>query len=108
MQTTKFPKEQLHRIRFTKRTEQQIAAKLSGAAAGPACASGFSDALTGKSLNIQTDGGPALRYTFRSRNRLILAEGSAAAVSCGYGALTLGQIALFSHWVPGTQRGYQR
>ena len=39
VQRIKYPKEQMHRIRYTNLTEQQIAAKLAAAAMGPACAS---------------------------------------------------------------------
>ena len=68
MLTTKYPKEQMHRIKYTKLTEAQISAKL-GASAGPASASPLSDALAGKSLKIVTNGGPTLSYRFASANR---------------------------------------
>ncbi len=47
-----YPKEQMHRIAYTKLTQQQ------------------SDVFAGKSLKIVTDRGPTLGYTFASRNRL--------------------------------------
>jgi MoaF N-terminal domain/MoaF C-terminal domain len=103
----KYPKEQLHRIRFTRLTKEQIAEKLGTAAAGPECASPYSDVLSGKSLTIVTDDGLTLHYTFDGKRRLSVAEGGAAPVAAGYGALTLKKIALFSHMVPGTQKGYQ-
>ena len=106
MQTIKYPKEQMHRIRYTKLTEQQIGEKLTAAAAGPACASPCSDVLAGKSLRIVTDNGPVLSYTFKSRSKLSLAEDNGTRVESGYGALTLKQIVLFSHMVPRTQKGY--
>jgi hypothetical protein len=102
----KYPKEQMHRIRYTKLTENQIATKLAVTASGPTCASGCSDVLAGKSLRIVTDNGPALSYTFRSRNKLSLAADRGHPAQCGYGALPLGQSVLFSHMLPGTQKGY--
>jgi hypothetical protein len=100
-----YPKEQMHRIRYTKLTEQQIGERLAAAAA-PACASGFSDALAGKSLKIVADDGLVLSYTFHGRNALALTEGSGKSVRAHYGALTLRQVVFFSHLVPGTQKGY--
>jgi len=106
VQKIKYPKEQMHRIRYTKLTEQQIAEKLAPAAAGPTCASPCSEALAGKSLRIVIDEGPVLSYAFKSKNKLTLAEDTGARVDAGYGALALKQIVLFSHLVPKTQRGY--
>ena len=106
MQRIKYPKQQMHRIQYTKLTEQQIGEKLAATAAGPACASAYSDAFAGKSLRIVTDGGPVLSYTFKGKNKLALAEDSGAPVESGYGALLLNQIACFSHMVPRTQKGY--
>ena len=64
MPRVNFPKEQMHRIRYTKLTESQITEKHQRAKAGPTSASALSDALAGKSLKIVTDGGPVLNYTF--------------------------------------------
>jgi hypothetical protein len=105
MSTTRYPQEQMHRIKYTKLTEAQISAKL-GAAAGPTSASPLSDALAGKSLKIVTDDGLALSYRFTSANKLTVTEGDGKAAQAGYGALTLDKVAFFSHLVPGTQRGY--
>jgi len=102
----KYPKEQLHRIKFTRLTSEQIAAKLVAAAPGPTCASPYSDALSGRSLTIVTDDGLTLHYTFHGERSLSVAEGGGAPIRAGYGALTLKQIAFFSHMVPGTQKGY--
>jgi hypothetical protein len=96
----------MHRIRYTKLTEAQIGEKLTAAGTGPSSASEYSDVLAGKSLRIVTDDGPALSYDFRDRNRLSVMEDGNAPVESGYGALTLKQLVLFSHMVPGTQRGY--
>ena len=107
MQKISYPKEQMHRIAYTKLTEQQIGAKLAAAAAaGPASAAPAASVLAGHSLRIVTDKGPTLRYTFSSNNRLSVAENDGKAVAAGYGALTLGHVAFFTHLVPGTQRGY--
>jgi hypothetical protein len=107
VQKINYPREQMHRIRYTKLTQKQISDKLVAAAAGPTCVTGYSDALAGKSLVIVTDNGPALSYSFKAKNRLSLAVDGGAAAHAGYGALTLGQLTLFSHLVPGTQTGYQ-
>ncbi|HEX6998618.1 MAG TPA: MoaF N-terminal domain-containing protein [Gammaproteobacteria bacterium] len=95
----------MHRIRYTKLTEAQIAAKLA-VVAGPTSASPLEDVFAGTTLRIVTDGGPALDYRFASADRLSVAENGGPAVQAGYGALTLGPLALLSHLVPGTQRGY--
>lgn len=103
--TIQYPKEQMHRIQYTKLTERQIADKLAAGAA-PKSASELSQAFAGKSLTIMTDGGPKLAYRFTNANRLSLAENGAAAVNAPYGALVHEHVALISHLVPGTQRGY--
>jgi hypothetical protein len=96
----------MHRIKYTKLTPEQIAGKLASAANGPTSASPLSDVLAGRSIRIVLDDGPALSYTFSGSNRLSLAEGAAAAVQAGYGALALDRLVFFSHMVPRTQRGY--
>jgi MoaF C-terminal domain/MoaF N-terminal domain len=108
MPGTPYPKEQMHRFAYTKLSEQQIGSKLSPVAgSGPACASPRSDVFAGKTIRIVTDNnGPALAYTFGRNNSLSVAENGAAAVNAGYAALTLGNVAFFSHMIPGTQRGY--
>ena len=103
---TRYPKEQMHRIKYTKLTPEQIGGKLSAAASGPTSASPLSDVFAGKSLKIVLDNGPALTYRFADRNRLSLAEGDTAPVQAGYGALTLDRLAIFTHLVPRTERGY--
>jgi hypothetical protein len=105
VQKIAYPKEQMHRIAYTKLTTEQIAAKLA-AAAGPRSASPLSDTFAGQSLQIVTDKGPTLRYRFTGNDRLSVAENGGAAVNSRYAALTLGEVAFFTHLVPGTQRGY--
>lgn len=107
MPGTPYPKEQMHRIVYTKLSERQIADKLSAVAgSGPKSASPLSDLFAGKSIRIVTDKGPTLAYTFSKSNRLSVAENGGGAVEAGYGALTLSSVACFSHMIPGTQRGY--
>lgn len=103
---TRYPREQMHRIKYTKLTPEQIAGKLATAAKGPVSASRLSDTLARTSLKIVVDGGPALSYRFTDATRLSFTGGDAAAVDAGYGALTLDRMVLFSHLVPRTQRGY--
>ena len=105
MPGTPYPKEQMHRIVYTKLSEQQIADKLS-AVSGPTSASPLDDVFAGKSIRIVTDKGPALAYTFKGTKRLSVAENGGGAVETGYGALTQGSVVFFSHMIPGTQRGY--
>jgi hypothetical protein len=96
----------MHRFKYTKLTKEQIASRLVPTAAGPKCASGFSDVLVGKSLKIITDDGPVLSYRFKDKNKLSLSENGGAAVEAGYGALTLKQVVFFSHMLPKTLKGY--
>ena len=107
MPGTPYPKEQMHRITYTKLSERQIADKLSKVAgSGPTSASPLSDVFAGKSIRIVTDKGPALAYTFKGTNRLSVAENGGGAVEAGYVALTLDSVAFFSHMIPDSQRGY--
>jgi hypothetical protein len=101
----RYPKEQMHRIKYSKLTPEQIASTLS-AVNGPISASPLSDVFAGTSLKIVLDNGPVLSYRFSGNNRLSLTEADAAAVQAGYGALTLERVTLFSHLIPRTQRGY--
>jgi hypothetical protein len=96
----------MHRFKYTKLTKDQIDKKLASTAAGPKCASEYSDALAGKSLKIVTDNGPVLNYVFKDKRKLTLAEGNGAPVESGYGALTLKEVVFFSHMIPGTERGF--
>jgi MoaF N-terminal domain/MoaF C-terminal domain len=105
MPGTPYPKEQMHRIAYTKLTKDQISDKLGGVS-GPTSASPLSDAFAGKSIRIVTDNGPALAYKFSGTNRLSLSENGGSSVECGYGALMLDDIAFLSHMIPGTLRGY--
>ena len=103
---TRYPKEQMHRIKYTKLTPEQISARLT-ANPGPISASPLSDVFADKSLKIVLDGeAPALAYRFTGNNRLVVTEGTAAAVQAPYAALMLDRIAFFTHLVPGTERGY--
>jgi hypothetical protein len=107
VQKINYPQEQMHRIQYTKLTQTQITDKLAPAVlAGPSSASPLSDVLAGKSLKINTDGGPQLTYSFKSRSKLVLQEQGHGRIESGYGALTLDGVILFSHLIPGSQRGY--
>lgn len=103
--STRYPREQMHRIRYTKLSPEQIAAKLAAASA-PISASPLSDVLAGTTLTIVPDGAPPLTYRFADHTRLSVSEGSGAAVQAGYGALTVDGVVLFSHLMPRTARGY--
>ena len=77
---TPYPKEQMHRIAYTKLSEHEILEKLSKAApAGPESASPLSDVLTGKEIKIVTGSGPTLTYNFASANRLRVSESAIKA-----------------------------
>jgi hypothetical protein len=102
-----YPKEQMHRIRYTKLSTTQIGEKLAPvAAAGPTCASTFTDALVGKTLQINTDGGPSLSYSFKNKHKLTVSADGHSRAEASYGALALNRVVLVSHLVPGTQQGY--
>ena len=96
----------MHRVKYTNITKDQIGQRLKAAEAGPTSASELSDVLSGKTLRIVTDNGPALNYQFQSKNRLTLSENNGSKIQAGYGALTIDQGVIFSHMVPGTQKGY--
>jgi hypothetical protein len=96
----------MHRFKYTKLTPPQIAEKLKATDAGPKSASALSDVLAGKSYKIVTDNGPVLNYEFTNKNQLTLSENNGAKIKAAYGALTLKQILLFSHMIPGTFRGF--
>ena len=107
MPGTPYPNEQMHRIAYTKLSERQIADKLAPAIGrGPTSASPLSDVFAGKELRIVTDKGPQLAYRFSGTGRLTVSENGGAAAQAGYGALALENIAVFTHLLPGTQRGY--
>jgi hypothetical protein len=107
VQRVNYPKEQMHRIRYTKLSPTQISAKLTAvAAAGPACASPFTDALVGKTLQINTDGGPSLNYVFENKQKLLFSADGRPRMEAAYGTLALNNVVLVSHLIPGTQRGY--
>ena len=90
----------MHRFKYTKLTKEQIDSKLVATAAGPKCASGFSDVLIGKSLKIITDDGPVLSYRFKDKNKLTFSENGGGAIEAGYGALTLKQVVFFPTCCP--------
>ncbi|MDR0311398.1 MAG: MoaF N-terminal domain-containing protein, partial [Acidobacteriota bacterium] len=97
----------MHRFKNTKLTKDQIGQKLKAVeAAGPTSASELSDVLSGKTFRIVTDKGLTLNYEFRSKNRLTLSENGGAKTEAGYGALTIKSGVIFSHMIPGAQKGY--
>ncbi|HTT05675.1 MAG TPA: MoaF N-terminal domain-containing protein [Steroidobacteraceae bacterium] len=107
MPGTPYPKRPMYRIAYTRLTGEQIAARLEPVSArGPASASAPEADLVGKSLRIITDDGPTLSYGFASPTRLSIAEERGTLAHAGYGSLRMGHISLFSHMIPGTQRGY--
>ena len=104
---TPYPEKQMHRIAYTKLTKEQIAAQLDPVAArGPTCVSSLATDFAGESLEIVTNDGPALKYEFASNTELSVAEDGGKAIHAGFGALEMDHICLFTHMIPGTQRGY--
>jgi hypothetical protein len=102
-----YPDVPLFRYDYTDLSEAAIRTKLDGVAnTGPTSQSELDLSLSGKTLQIVTDGGPALAYRFLTGNRLMLAESGAEQAQAGYGALTLDHVTLFAHLVSGTTRGY--
>lgn len=106
MPGTPYPRQQLHRIAYSRLTREQIAAKLEPIAMrGPASASALATGI-GATLTIVTDEGPTLRYQFASDTRLSMTENGGVAVSAGYGAQQMDDLWFLTHLIPGTQRGY--
>jgi MoaF N-terminal domain len=98
---------QMHRIAWSDLTDAQVLQALKPAATGPARKSPLSSAFAGQKLEIVTDdAGPRLNYTFRSDHELELSENGGKSVRGGYGVLERRNLALLSHMVPGTTRGY--
>ena len=96
----------MHRAIYTNLTSDQIGEKLKVTEAGPACASELSDVLVGRTFRIVTDRELTLNYEFTSQNRLTLSENGGANIQAGYGALTIKGGVVFSHMIPGAQKGY--
>jgi len=98
--------EPMHRFKYTNLTKDQISQRLKAADTGPTSASELSDILSGRTFRIVTDKGLTLNYEFNSKNRLTLSENGGAVIQAGYGALTIKQGVIFSHMIPGAQKGY--
>ena len=96
----------MHRFQYTKLTEDQIDEKLAAVKTGPQCASEYSEVLAGQTIKIVTDDGPVLEYCFQDKNILHVTEPGKNTIECGYGALNLKHVILFSHMITATQRGY--
>jgi hypothetical protein len=91
--------------KYTPLSLKKITAKLKPAPAAKS-ASPLSGALAGKTLKIVLDQGPLLEYKFKSKDKLTLSEGGAAAVTAPYAAKELDEIILFTYLMPDTLRGY--
>jgi len=96
----------MHRFKYTNLTKDQITQRLKTADAGPESVSQLSDILSGRSFKVVTDNGPTLEYRFISKNRLEFSENGGSRIQAGYGALTIKQGVLFTHMIPGAQKGY--
>ena len=96
----------MHRVKYTNLTKDQIAQKLKAADSGPKSVSELSDVLSSKSFRIVTNKNLALDYRFEGKNRLTLSENGGARIQAGYGALSIRQGVVFSHIIPGAQKGY--
>lgn len=99
----------MFRINYSDLNKEQVESII-GLKPAPGSLSGLCGCLAGKELKIVTDKkpveGPTLEYSFSSDTGLTLVENGAPAVECAYGALSLKNITLFSHMIPGTKRGY--
>ena len=99
----------MYRLNYTNLNKKQVEDVLAKTTP-PKSASEFCKRLVGKSLKIVLDKlpveGPTLEYEFKTDTKLTLVENGAKAVECDYGALSLKDITLFSHMVPGTKKGY--
>ena len=99
----------MYRLNYTNLSKKQVEDILAKGAA-PKCAAAFCSCLTGKTMKIVLDKlpveGPTLEYEFKSDRKLILKENGHDGIECTYGALSLKEMTLFSHMVPGTKKGY--
>ncbi|MCL2124848.1 MAG: molybdenum cofactor biosynthesis F family protein [Oscillospiraceae bacterium] len=99
----------MYRLDYTNLDMQQVNGIVASGGA-PVCASQLCEDLAGKTLKIVTDKlpveGPVLEYSFDSATQLTVKENGGAPAACAYGALSLKNMVLFSHMVPGTKRGY--
>ncbi|MDR0861272.1 MAG: hypothetical protein LBN30_00625 [Oscillospiraceae bacterium] len=87
-------------------TKKEVAAKL--AAATRPTADKYCGVLAGKSLKLKLTGEFAptqLDYTFASDSELTVVE-NGTTYTAPYGAISLGDITVFSHLIPGTERGW--
>ena len=107
MPGTPYPNQPMHRIAYTRLTQEQIAAKLGPVAErGPKSLSSAAADLSGQTWVVVTDAGPRLNYRFSGNARLSVAENGAKVLNAGFGALEQDHLCLVSHWMPGTQHGY--
>ena len=99
----------MYRINYTNLNKKQVESILSKGTT-PTTATAFCTRLAGKSLTIKLDKlpveGPTLEYEFHCEKKLTLKENGGEGIECEYGALTLKDITLFSHMIPGTKKGY--
>jgi len=100
---TNIPK---HRFKYTNLTKDQIAQKLKATDAGPTSVAELSSVLSGRTLKIVADKGLTLDYEFKGKNQLTLSENGGSRIQAGYGALTIKNGVIFSHLIPGAQKGY--
>jgi len=97
----------MHRVKYTNVTKDQIGQKLKAAeSAGPTSVSALSDVLSGKAFKVVTNKGLTLDYQFRDKNRLTVSENGGPGIQAGYGALPIRHGVVFSHMIPGAQKGY--
>ena len=99
----------MYRLNYTNLNKKQVEDILEKRTA-PTCASEKCTRLAGKRMTIVLDKqpaeGPKLEYTFQTDTKLTVKENGTAAIECDYAALTIKDVTLFSHMVPGTKKGY--
>lgn len=97
----------MFRVDYTDLGYEQVKAAVGSA---PAPAGGGCARLSGRTMKIVLDDEgttpPRLEYEFLSPDELLLKENGGSPVKCRYGALSLKNVTLFSHMLPGTLRGY--
>ncbi len=99
----------MFRINYSELGKNQVESII-GPKPAPGSIGGLCGCLAGTKIRIVTDKkpveGPVLEYSFSSETELTLVENGTQAVECPYGALSMKNITLFSHMIPGTKRGY--
>ncbi len=100
--------DNMYRTNITKLSYAQVHRLLSEVT--PIVSKGESDDLTGRTFELALDDqpvpAPRLKYEFTARDMLLCSENGADPVSCKCAALSMRDVILFTHAVPGQMKAY--